>query len=124
MTEIRLPQTHMLVTRRADKNKTEVLYEVLETEVPMSSQQQDSYSQIVGDGNAKITISREVSESSYGSGGKVFVAITLTCHQAQAHIDTAVTMAKQLADYYAEQHWHELKAKLVQLGITAPARNP
>lgn len=124
MAEISLPHSKLLVTRRADKNKVEVLYEVLETEVPMSAAQQDAYGQIVGDGNAKITVSREVSEGSYGSGGKVFVAITLTCHQGQQYIDAAVNMAKQLADFYAEQHWNELKQKLVQMGILGPTRNP
>jgi hypothetical protein len=122
--EINLPQTHLAVTRRGEKNKAEVLYEVLEMEVPMTAQQQDAYGQIVGDGNAKVTISREVSENNYGSGGKVFVAISLTCHQGQEYINTAVTMAKQLADYYAELHWNELKGKLVQMGIIAPQRTP
>jgi hypothetical protein len=120
MTQIEMPFGKMTVTRRAIQNKNEVLYEVLEQEVPMGQQEKDAYAQLVGDGNASITVSREVGEQSYGNGGKVFVSVTLSCHQDKAYIDSAIGFAKNLADFHVEQHYYELKDKLVKLGILKP----
>lgn len=118
--QLSLPYGRVQVSRRATQGKKEVLYEVLEEEVPMSQQDKDAYAQLVGDGNARITVSREASESSYGTGGKVFVSVSLACHQDQKYIESAIGFATSLADHYMEKHYNELQQKLVQMGVLKP----
>ena len=118
--QLSFPFGKLQVSRRATKDKTEILYEVLEEEVPMTKQDKDAYAQLVGDGNARITVSREVSESSYGTGGKVFVSVSLACHQDQQYIESAIGFATSLADHYMEKHYSELQQKLVQMGVLKP----
>lgn len=83
----------------------------------MSNEQQDAYKQIIGDGQAKVTVSKELSEADYGNGGKVFVSVTLTCDQSTTGITTGISWAKYLADQKAWEAHAEMKAQLHEKGI-------
>jgi hypothetical protein len=88
-----------------------------EGEVPMADQQQVNLKAIIGDGLAKVTASKEVSEKDYGKGGSVHVSVTLTCDQSISIIDNAAMLASTLATKYASEQYAELRAQLVSLGL-------
>lgn len=91
---------------------------VYEGEVQFVEQQQlDFYKSLVGDGKARITVSKEVSESDFGKGGKTMVSISLTCDQSANAINGAVAVADQLAVYWVDQHHTNLRQYLYQKGI-------
>lgn len=111
------PLTKMIVHIHYLQDKVSAGHDMLEGEVPMSAQQQDWYKSIIGDGKASVTASKELSESDYGNGGKVFVSVTLTVDQSQGCIDAGITGAKALADSKAWEAHAEMKQQLHQRGI-------
>lgn len=72
---------------------------------------------LVGDGKAGVTASCSLSHKSFGTGGDVFVSVSLTCNQDENSIAAAVYHAKTFANYYAEQNLAELQQKLVAMGL-------
>lgn len=91
---------------------------VYEGEVQFVEQQQlDFYKTLIGDGKARITVSKELSESDYGNGGKTMVSITLTCDQSSNLIQGAIAYADNLATYWVDQHHANLRQLLHQKGI-------
>lgn len=115
--ELEEPRTQLKVRRSYIQNKEQVELELLEGEVPMSQEQQDAYKSIIGDAKAKVTVSREMGELDYGSGGKVFVAVTLTCDQSAQGLQYGIGYAAQLADQVISQHHSEMKQKCISMGI-------
>lgn len=114
------PLTKMVVHLHMFKSKVEVDHSLFEGEVPMSQEQRDYYKQLIGDGRASVTVSRELSESSYGNGGKVFVSITLTVDQSQAGLEAGTAWAGALAEKSAWDSHAQLHQQLVQKGIIQP----
>lgn len=118
MPETRNPQVTLTVTRRAEWNKQPVLNEYQgPMEAPMAQEQQDAFKALIGDGKARVTVSREMGESDYGSGGKVFVSVSVECDQSQPFIQAAIEGAKNLAEYFVPLHWAEFREKLVTMGV-------
>lgn len=105
------------------KNSHEMDNYISEGDLPMSQEQQDQYKAIIGDGQGRITIGRDMSEMNFGSGGKVFVSVSLTCDQSYAGIAAAVGLAAQAADYFVETHYQQMKQRCLSLGLleTKPA---
>ena len=93
------------------------LSSIYEGELPMADQQQANLKSFVGDAQAKVTASRELSQSDYGTGGKVFVAVTLTCDQSPDAIDSAAQWASYLASKHAQEQHGQLVVQLQSLGI-------
>jgi hypothetical protein len=83
----------------------------------LDTQQLDSYKGLIGDGKGRITVSKEISESDFGKGGKTMVSISLTCDQSHPAINAAVNMADQLATYWANVHHDNLRNFLHQKGV-------
>jgi hypothetical protein len=111
------PKTKLIVHIHYLQDKVPVGHDVLEGEVPMTQQQQDSYKLLLGDEKASVTASKELSESDYGNGGKVFVSVTLTVDQSQGALESGIAWAKMLADQKAWEAHAEMKQQLVQRGI-------
>ena len=84
----------------------------------MADQEQLNLKQIIGDGLAKVTASRELSKKNYGNGGSVHLSVTLTCDQSVAIIDWAAKAAGSLVEKYANEQYPELQQQLQNLGIT------
>lgn len=82
-------------------------------------QQADALKQLIGDGQAKVTASKELSHKDYGNGGSVFVSVTLTCDQSQVCIDAAANWASYFAEKNAVEQHSKLTQTLAQLGITS-----
>lgn len=109
--------TKLRIERSYIQNNAEIDKQVFDGEVEMDPQQQDYYRGIIGDAKASVTASRTLSHKDYGSGGDVFVSVTLTCGQTGQEISSAIDLAKQMAEWKAWQHLEELKTQLVQRGI-------
>jgi len=122
--DLQLPYSALTVRRVYIRDKQEVNSEILEGEVPMSQEQQDYYKGVIGDGQARVSVGRDLSELDFGSGGKVFVSVSLTCDQSQAGVTQAIQLASQMAGYYVEQHLHEVKQRCVVLGLLKPTVDP
>lgn len=118
--EVILPHTSFTVRRVYSKNSNDVDNEVLEGEVPMSQQQQDYYKAVVGDGLARVSVGRDMSEMDFGSGGKVFVSVSLVCNQDAQTINYAVGLAASIADYQVEQHFQQMKQRCEAMGLLKP----
>lgn len=91
--------------------------ELYEGEVRMSQEQQDQYKALIGDGLGKVTIAREVSESNYGQGGRVFVSVTLSCDQSESGLGQALALANRIAEGTVWHYHSLLKTELVRRGI-------
>ena len=87
----------------------------------MSQQQQDYYKAIIGDGLARVSVGRDMSEMDLGSGGKVFVSVSLVCNQDAQTVNYAVGLAAQIADYQIEQHFQQMKQRCEAMGLLKPA---
>ena len=119
MTHVNATPTRLVMRYQITINKVERpdLGRVYEGEVPMSDQQTANLKGLLGDEKSKITVSREMSELDYGNGGKVFVAVTLTCDQDEGVLQVAGQWANHLAGKYTEEYFGEMRQKVVQLGI-------
>lgn len=115
MTEIKRPYTHLAVSHRITKDNEDVLYETQDMEVPMSQDQQDAYQQVIGDGNAKVTYSREIKVAKFGTSISEFASVSLTCHQSEAHISYTFGLAKTFVETRLENDLPDLEARAVQL---------
>lgn len=92
---------------------------IQEGDLDMSAEEQAQLKSIVGDGLAKVTVSKELSHKDYGNGGSVFVSVTLTCDQSPDIIDYAATAASHHAEKNVVEHHSKLQATLAQLGISS-----
>lgn len=128
MDPLAIPHSRItIIARFADKNAaSRNFYECGEGVVIAMSQEQQQYVRsLIGDGQAGVTMSAEMSESDYGTGLKVFCSIKLACNQSEAVINAAVNWAADAAKFYAEQHFNQLKNKLIADGfLKAPKSGP
>lgn len=114
---ILLPPTRQTVHIHIYEKEKEIEHLEFEGEIEMSQQQQDFYKSLIGDGMARITVSKELSEMSFGNGGKTMVSISLTCDQSGAAVNGAAVLADQLAVYYLSQHFDQMRGIVAQKGI-------
>lgn len=115
MTEVNATPHTMTIVIKLDGQPDEIY----EGDIEMSQQQAADLKQMIGDGQAKVTASREISSKDYGNGGSVFVSVTLTCDQSQQMIDYAAGMAGYFADKNATEQHGQLQQRLAQLGISS-----
>ncbi len=83
----------------------------------MTQQQQDVYKSLIGDGQARVSVGREMSESDYGSGGKAFVSVSLACDQSANGISGAINLASQVADFFVTEHHKQVKQRCIEMGL-------
>lgn len=63
----------------------------------------DEIKQLIGDGQAKVTVGADFGISDYGTGAKASAFVTLTCNQDTATIERAATIAGDLARDIAQE---------------------
>jgi hypothetical protein len=90
---------------------------VYEGAVDMSDKEIDAYKKLIGDGKSSVTASRDLSEMHFGSGGKVFVSVTLTVDQSMQGIETGIYWASDLVERKIWEAHAEMKKKLTERGI-------
>ena len=93
---------------------------VYEGPVEMTPEQIDSYKQLKGDEKATVTASRDVSEMDFGTGGKVFVSVTLTVDQSTQGIESGYQWATYFVNKKVWEAHDELKRQLVEKGLLKP----
>ncbi len=83
----------------------------------MSQDQKDRFKSLVGDGLAKVTVSKDLGEKDFGSGGGVVVSVTLTCDQSESGINSAIALANEVATNHTWYYQQQLKGQLIAAGI-------
>lgn len=119
MTPIQEPQSNIYYEHRVTLGKIDrpEHSRVYEGEVPMSSQEQDQVHALLGDGNASVTVRRDIGEMSYGNGGRCSVSITIRCNQDTETIKRASHWASYLAESVVYEEHPKMKAQVAALGI-------
>lgn len=92
-------------------------HHLYEGDVIMSQEQQERFKALIGDGLSKVTVSRDLGEKDFGSGGGVIVSVTLTCDQSEASVHNAINLAHEVANKHAWYYQQMLKQQLLQSGI-------
>lgn len=109
------PKTRMTVDARA--THPQPFHDTYEGEAIMSQQQQDAYKDLLGDEKGKVSVSRDIAEKDFGSGGGVSVMVTLTCDQSRDKVNQAIALAYEIADGACWHYQKQIKQQLVTAGI-------
>lgn len=128
--EISAPTAWLVIRRSVDGHPDEAF--IYEGELPVSQNHQypaaqaqqpappqDPLKSILGDGQAAVTVSKDISHKDYGQGGSVFVSVRLTCDQSVPIIEYAVKHATYFVDKNLEEQYAQLQIQLSRLGVTA-----
>ena len=67
----------------------------------------DEIKKLVGDGEARVSVSTKLDDKDYGSGFGTFVTVSLTCDQNSDSLDDAFVIANALSSEYADQAYDE-----------------
>ena len=78
--------------------------------------ERDNVSELIGDGNARVTVSMDLKDSDFGSGFSGFVSVSLACNQDDETIEEAASIAQEMVTEYvptvleaAEEQYKEFK---------------
>lgn len=63
----------------------------------------DSLRGLLGDGNARVTVSMEMRDTDYGTGFGTHVSVALTCDQEESSVREAASIATGLAEEFVEE---------------------
>lgn len=64
----------------------------------------DAYEQVVGNGLAKVAVSTDMGIKDFGTGAGSMVTVSLTCNQDQQTMQTALSLAGQIARWYVKEN--------------------
>lgn len=83
----------------------------------MSVEQEEYYQTLLGDTNARISVSRDEAEKCFGTGGGIMVTVSLTCGQTEDKIRKTVALAYQIADEAVKFYTPQIKQDLLDRGL-------
>ena len=89
-------------------------------EAKMSQSQNDYYQSLIGDGKARVSVSRDEAEKDFGTGGGIGVTVTLTCGQTHDQVQAAIGLAHQIADGAVKYYAPQIKQDLINRGVLRP----
>ena len=119
--ELRLPKI-TISTEIVFKDSNQVIasaYDVDPRDLPGNIM--DEIKQLIGDGNARVTISADFGIKDYGTGASAMASVSLTCNQDQQTIERAARIAGDLARDFAQEQRaraeQELEALISQRGV-------
>lgn len=75
----------------------------------------DAYEQVVGNGLARVSVSADMGIKEFGTGASAMVTVSLTCNQDIKTIETAVTLASELARGYALENRQRAEMELAPI---------
>jgi hypothetical protein len=88
----------------------------------------DAYEQVVGNGLAKVAVSTDMGIKDFGTGAGSMVTVSLTCNQDQQTMQTALSLAGQIARWYVKENRqlaeNELNVIIEQKKMEAMGRGP
>lgn len=64
----------------------------------------DAYEQVAGNGLARVTVSTDMGIKEFGTGAGSMVTVSLTCNQDQQTMQTALSLAGQMARWFAKEN--------------------
>lgn len=73
----------------------------------------DHFEELIGNGDAKVSVSLNMKDSSYGTGFGAHVTVTLTCNQDEESLVAARALAGGLAQEFLEASFEEAHELLV-----------
>lgn len=82
-------------------------------EVPMAVQ--DMYTEIVGDGKARVTVTVDVGIKDFGTGVSSSCTVSLTCNQDIKTVERAAALAGDFARDFAKENRERADIELQQL---------
>lgn len=106
--EVREPRFSVTCLIEAEGLKSETF--IYEGETPRELM--DAYQQLVGDGNAGVSVSTDMGVKKFGSGAQAMVTISLTCNQDLQTLQQAAELAAQMGRYYAKQYQQQAEGEL------------
>lgn len=74
----------------------------------------DAYKEVVGDGQASVTVGTDMGLKDFGNGATATVFVKLTCGQDQQSLNRAAELATGLAIHYADQARSMAETRLQQ----------
>jgi len=100
----------LTVVRNETKEKVRYTYT---GEVP--KQLMDAYQQVVGNGQARVSVSTEVGAKEFGTGASSMVTVSLSCNQDQQTLLTAINLAGEMARWAAKDLLGKSETELQQM---------
>jgi predicted flap endonuclease-1-like 5' DNA nuclease len=86
----------------------------------------DEIKALIGDGQARVTVSADFGIKDYGTGASAMASVSLTCNQDTASVERAARlagdMARDIAQEQRQRAENELQALLSQRQTTDPRR--
>lgn len=70
------------------------------TQLEFTKAQMDKYKELIGDGQARVSVSADMALKEFGSGAGAMVTVSLSCNQDHVTIDKAVALAGEMAREY------------------------
>ena len=74
----------------------------------------DMYKKLLGDSNARISVSADMALKEFGSGAGAMVTVTLSCNQDAETIEQAIDLAGKLAREYCVEHQKQAEQELMK----------
>jgi len=78
-----------------------------EDDLPMA---RDSLSELIGDGDAKVSVGLELKDKDMGSGFGAFVNVSLSCDQTEKNVQAAAGLAMELAEEFVADAFDAAKS--------------
>lgn len=91
-----LPKIITTIRITQDKQEYPFIVEFEPTEDEM-----DRFEDLIGDGNAKVTVGMDAGEKDYGNGFGMFLSVSLTCDQTEDGLDDGFDAAVGVLRTYA-----------------------
>ena len=93
-------------------------------EATLTKREQKQIEDLVGDGNAQVTVGMDMKEASYGTGVGCFVSVKLTCGQNETQIEQAHGLAQKLAIKWVDQGYEKAAERLNEILSSDPEETP
>jgi hypothetical protein len=115
----RLPK-YFITREYVNKGKTTT--DRYEGEVPMEVQ--NYATQVLGDGQARISVTADFGMKDYGNGANGSVTISLSCNQDDTTINNVVNTLSIWTRAYAKQHFEAMDKEFQQMFFTKKQEGP
>lgn len=80
----------------------------------------DNYKAIIGDGQARVSVTADMGIKDFGTGVSCSVTVSLACDQSNVGIYSATALAGQAALFYVKDQRQRAEAELQQILASRP----
>ncbi len=93
------------------------------TQLEFPGNYMDKYKELLGDANARVSVSADMALKDFGSGAGAMVTVTLSCNQDQTSIDKAIALAGEMAREYCSEQRSLAEQELQKAQQSLKAKN-